>query len=283
MDADRFDDALRLLSTSRRPIVGLVLGGLFGVRFHDESAAKKKKKKCAKKCADGCCTSKHGKCILPAQQTLVQCGTGGEICRSDCSVVQPPAPPPDPVPPVPPIPPVVQCQSDSDCATGLNCNSSGQCVCRTGGRCTGCCASGTSCVMLGDTSEAACGIDGQACVVCGPETKCTKSVNVCRCDDQSTTGCCSNDRKEGFPGNTDDHCGKNGEICEVCGNNESCVNQECQPDVPLDCTIPCQSGNCSPYTCFGNLYCCPPDITDECNVPELICNCIVEGGGCSQP
>lgn len=280
MDADRFDDALRRFSTSRRPLAGLVIGGLFGAGLFNETAAKKKKK-CAKKCADGCCTSKHGKCIRPDQQSAAQCGTGGEICRANC--VPPPGPPP--VPPVPPSPPPPPCQTDNQCPTGLNCNSAGQCVCRTNGRCTGCCASATSCVMLDATSDAACGVNGNACVACKLGAQCTKSVNVCRCDAESSNdGCCNAERDEGFPGITNSHCGKNGEICVACGSNETCVAQECEPNPPQDCTVPCQqSGDCTPYTCFGNLYCCPADITNTCNVPDLICNCIVEGGGCSQP
>lgn len=43
---------------------------------------KKRKKTCAQKCPDGCCTSKKGQCVRPGQQSLSQCGTGGEICRS---------------------------------------------------------------------------------------------------------------------------------------------------------------------------------------------------------
>src|SRR5687767_12317879 len=82
MDGHQFDDMLRALSESRRSLLGAALaaaGGLAG--FTTIDAKKKKKKKCAKKCKDGCCTGKNGKCVKPAQQNATQCGTGGEICR----------------------------------------------------------------------------------------------------------------------------------------------------------------------------------------------------------
>lgn len=279
MGADCFDDALRRFSTTRRPLVGLVIGGLLGAKRLDETAAKKKKKKCAKKCSSRCSTSKRRKCIRPDQQTAAQCRAGGGICRTNC--LPPPGPPP--VPPVPPIPPASPCQTDSECPTGLNCNSAGQCVCRTDGRCTGCCACATSCVMLDATSDAACGVNGFSCVVCKTGAKCTKSVNICRCDAESSNdGCCNADRDEGFPGITNLHCGKNGETCEVCGSNESCVAQECQPNPPLDCTVPCaEFGQCVSNTCFGDLMCCTQASVDACTEPELLCNCLVEGGNCA--
>jgi hypothetical protein len=81
VDGRRFDDLLRYLTDSRRSLLGgslAAIGGLLGISAAD--AKKKKKKPCKKKCQDGCCTNKYGKCIKPAQQTPTQCGTGGAIC-----------------------------------------------------------------------------------------------------------------------------------------------------------------------------------------------------------
>ena len=84
MDGRRFDDLLRAVTDSRRSVLGGTLAGLAGVFGLATADAKKKHKRkpCKKKCKDGCCTGKHGKCIKPAQQSSTQCGTGGEICRS---------------------------------------------------------------------------------------------------------------------------------------------------------------------------------------------------------
>ena len=90
MDGSRLDSLARTLGSmkSRRTLtaaLGVALGGPL-LAVVDAGAKKKKgkkrKKTCAQKCRDGCCTSKYGTCVRPAQQSGGQCGTGGEICRS---------------------------------------------------------------------------------------------------------------------------------------------------------------------------------------------------------
>lgn len=88
MDRSQFDHLARALGTLRsRRTATAMLGGLLAAPLlaaADVEAKKKKKKKkpCAKKCPNGCCTGKRGRCIQPDQQSLTQCGTGGAICRS---------------------------------------------------------------------------------------------------------------------------------------------------------------------------------------------------------
>ena len=80
---------------SRRAVTAL-LGGLLVAPVlagAEVDARKKKKKKCARKCAAGCCTSKFGKCLQPAQQSVDRCGTGGAVCQStgclECTAERP--------------------------------------------------------------------------------------------------------------------------------------------------------------------------------------------------
>ena len=92
MDDSRFDEMARSLTALRtRRTAVAALGAVFGapaLAVLDTGARKKKKKHhkrkkpCAQTCGDGCCTSKFGSCVRPGQQSLGQCGTGGETCRS---------------------------------------------------------------------------------------------------------------------------------------------------------------------------------------------------------
>ncbi|MCA9877272.1 MAG: hypothetical protein KC442_05810 [Thermomicrobiales bacterium] len=91
MDGSRFDQvarALHALRTRRAAVatLGAALGAM-ALSARDSAGRKKhkhkkRKKTCAKTCRDGCCTSKKGRCVRPGQQSLSQCGTGGETCRS---------------------------------------------------------------------------------------------------------------------------------------------------------------------------------------------------------
>lgn len=87
MDAIPFDRLARVFGgvRTRRATLAMV-GGTFAAPVLDDFGAagkrKKKKKTCAKKCKDGCCTSRRGTCIKPAQQDTTRCGTGGGICQS---------------------------------------------------------------------------------------------------------------------------------------------------------------------------------------------------------
>lgn len=188
MDADRFDDALRRFSTSRRPLARLLLGGLLGgVGLDAANAGNNRRRQRRKK-------RKEKEEEKPA----------------------------DPVP---------ECTIDSDCAAGLDC-SGGQCLCRLGGRCDGCCITEKICRPLRETENVACGINGQNCIGCDLGLYCTRGPNVC------------------------------------------------QPERNA-CAIPCdETGECLPIACTDTLYCCRGDITATCNVPEFLCNCIIEGGYC---
>lgn len=125
-------------------------------------------------------------------------------------------------------PPPPQCIVDTDCPAGLNCDGSGTCVCRAGGRCTGCCDNATTCRQLASISAAACGVNGAACAPCGDRLRCNASDGQCLCDAQSNPdGCCSADGKTGFPGTSRDACGAFGTTCVQCPLFEYCFDQVC--------------------------------------------------------
>ena len=113
MDSAQFDQLTRSLTAllTRRNVVAL--GSALGLPVLAVSDADaKKKKKCAKKCKDGCCTGKKGKCIRPDQQDLGRCGTGGEICRSTgCMGTCPNC----------------RCSAAAPCPAGQCCSGSGTC------------------------------------------------------------------------------------------------------------------------------------------------------------
>lgn len=109
MDGTRFDRLARALGAvqTRRTAMAMVGGALAGpvLAGIEVSGKRRKRKKCAKKCQDGCCTSKYGRCVDPAQQSATQCGTGGGICQSSgCT-----------------------CNASRPCPTGQCCGSGGTC------------------------------------------------------------------------------------------------------------------------------------------------------------
>lgn len=245
MDGPQFDDLLRRLARSRRSAIATLLVAAGGLSAELAGDAKRKKKKNKKK---------HG---------------GG---KNGGGATQPPTNnfPAGAIP----------CTKHSDCATGLRCHPAGFCEC-TPPNCTGCCIDETHCLMLGQMTDDACGYDGLYCNACPNLTRCTNTDKECRCDAESNPeGCCSEHGVYGFPGNTNELCGKNGDVCVPCGPGEGCIDQECKP---LDCTGPCADyDHCSPRVCSGGLVCCPADVEDTCNVPPMVCNCIIEGGYCTR-
>lgn len=273
MDGSQFDDLLRALSRSRRTILGASFAIVSGVAGLTVTDAKKKKKPCAKKCKDGCCTGKFGKCIKPAQQTATRCGTGGEICRSNCG-------------------------GGNACGAGCDtCCANGQCVdaeqisneqCGINGQSCFACPPGQACNAPGEgccaRKGAECGTNGVECCskffeTCGPDNFCcVENGGPCA----QTTDCC--DDEDVCDGG---QCGRPlGAACVpgdlICIPSLTCNAGTLTCD-PRDCTIPCaEEGRCSNYTCSGGLYCCPTDVTDTCNVPEEICGCIIEGGYCTR-
>lgn len=85
MDANRFDDVLRQWGSTRRPVLGAVLGTLLGLTGISPSDAKKKKKKKCKaprvKCGKVCCAAgeicQNGACTSP-------CPAGQTRCNGTC-------------------------------------------------------------------------------------------------------------------------------------------------------------------------------------------------------
>lgn len=183
MDGHLFDALLRDFSNSRRFLLATALAATGVISWVSPSDAKKKKKKpCKKKCKDGCCTGKHGKCIHPAQQSSTQCGTGGEICRTNCGGG------------------ACGAGCDTCCANGLclDVEAISNTQCGTGGETCFACPSGQTCNAPGEgccaVQGATCGADGVACcarlgITCGPDKVCCVS-NGSPCEHDSD--CCRN-------------------------------------------------------------------------------------------
>ena len=259
-DDRRFDDFLRDLSGSRRSLlstglaVASAVAGFPAADAKDKKSSNKKKKKCAQKCEKGCCTGKHGKCIKPAQQGPTQCGTGGEICRTDCE-----------------WPPT--CSGSCDfCCDGNTCvtqYSDAQCG-ADGVRCFACdddqeCSGSDCCGKLGRTCEA----DKNCCVglLCDA-SECCRATGL-SCD--STNDCC-----------------QLGTIV-ICDSSVCVVEQlqSCEPGWMCQGGYLCPgSGVCdhdSPctgetYECFGDALCCTPETVAACDTAGDLCECLVEVG-----
>lgn len=216
MDSSPFDDLLRRLTNSRRSLVSgsvAALAGWLGVAAVD--AKKKKKQPCKKKCYDGCCTKKYGKCIPFSQQTPGACGTGGQIC-GQCGGFSP------------------------SCADG---------------GCTGCCTEDDQvCLSAGDQDAAHCGSDGDTCQPCAGSRRC-QDQHCCApladfCD--TSFDCCDDDAScpFGFCCKANgDSCDR---AQDCCNSLDRCVDATCCRDVRAACdettvccdNIPCQGGVC---------------------------------------
>ena len=251
MDGHLFDEILRGLANSRRTLLATVLaaaGARTGISALD-AKKKKKKKKCARKCKDGCCTGKYGTCIKPAQQNSAQCGTGGEICRTNCG--------------------------GGACGAGCDtCCANGLCLdveeisnqqCGTGGETCFACPAGQACNAPG---EGCCAIHGAAC-----------GGNGVQCCDQLFTRC----------GLGNICCGDNTAACEVdsdCCQDTPQVCDQGRCSVPT--LAPCQPGQLCQrdFICPGALSlfrCCAVNghtcqATRDCCEDEDIC----DGGICKR-
>lgn len=256
MDGRQFDDLLRSLSENRRSLFEAALGatlGLLGLAEVD-AKGKKKKKKCAKKCADGCCTGKHGKCIQSAQQNASQCGTGGEICRTNCGGSVPPPP--------------------ASC----------------GAECSGCC-DGTTCIALGNHDQSHCGAGGVACFACDSNQICLsakccgKRGHSCGGDGECCLGTLCNDGA---------CCASNGSECTTssdCCNPDisTCENGQCVFNLGAPC-LPGQLCH-TPLVCNPEGICAEcPEGQDFCD--GVCCPggqqcygtvCCATGFGCAEP
>ncbi len=256
MDGREFDNLLRSLTESRRTVLGGILAAL-GVALGTSSVVgKKKKKKCAKKCADGCCTSKRGKCIQPAQQNATQCGTGGEICRTNCGGQSPPLP---------------------ETCGATNCPG-------------GCCA-GTTCEF---STKDHCGVGGATCVACAATQDCFvgKCCGVARHTCTSDNDCCINVRCEtdrnrccvdaGSACTSDLDCCNplervcNG-VCEIKNGFPCTLMERCEGNQPCPLSLIC--GECPEgwETCSDD-SCCPPD--QFCENQGETARCCPKDTGC---
>lgn len=110
MDGSQFDHLTRTLDQRRTRRLATLL---FGTALVAPLAAvrdtagkhKKRKKTCAKKCANGCCTSKYGTCVQLADQSASRCGSGGQICHGGCP----------------------ECTAERHCPSGKCCKGDGTC------------------------------------------------------------------------------------------------------------------------------------------------------------
>jgi hypothetical protein len=141
-----------------------------------------------------------------------------------------------------------ECQGDTDCdrlyLKGLNCVS-GQCVCKAGGNCTGCCKSGKVCVLKENQTFDGCGLGGGPCEICNPFVACNREAGKCECSPTDTcAGCCWDNNKR---------CSTTGTEDATCGKHTICV----------DCT---QVGK----VCQSNGTCCVP-LGKACSVANPCC------------
>lgn len=257
MDGRDFDNLLRSLTESRRTVLGGGVGLLSALLGTSSLEAKRKKKKCAKKCPDGCCTSTRGKCIPPAQQNATQCGTGGEICRTNCGSSVPP--PPDPK----------TCGPENcagGCCAGTTCTLQTNQTCGIGGAaCVACgakeqCFVGKCCGQPGHT----CGVDGECCLgnLCDAGTCCAPYGQACQVD----ADCCQSDSRACENG----ECViKTGSACEPL--------QMCQGNLPCPASAIC--GECPEgwETCSDG-SCCSPD--QFCENQGTTARCCPRATGC---
>lgn len=111
-----------------------------------------------------------------------------------------------------------ECLGDADCdkryAPGLNCVS-GQCACKAGGNCTGCCENSKKCILKENQNYTACGLGGNACESCNPNVGCNRDKGYCECTPQTCFGCCAENNKRCLPGRDVKFCGQSS-FCEDC-------------------------------------------------------------------
>lgn len=279
MDGRQFDDLLVSLSENRRSLLGAALGAALGLLGFAETdtKGKKKKKKCVKKCKDGCCTGKRGKCIQPAQQNATQCGTGGEICRTNCGGG-------------------VADTCGLNCAT---CCANGDCIdpseisnaqCGAGGEACFACPSGQTCNAPGAgccaRKGATCRSNGAECcafagITCGPD-------NFCCVQSASTSflGSCDSDLDCCDPIDVcqDGQCKRpEGATCQpgnlLCESPLGCISGICDT-INENCDTACaEKGHCEFLDCGGNQMCC--NLFPCTSPPGERCNCLEGGQGCS--
>ena len=257
MQGSDFDNLMRSLTESRRSLLGISLGGtlsFLGLARADAKGKKKKKKPCAKKCPDGCCTSKNGKCIAPDQQNATQCGSGGEICRSDCGGRQ---------------------NCGAGCANGC-CTGAGTCVAGSQQNVSQCGSGGETCRDCGANhdcrNQACCGFLGAECVL--PRDCCDGGCKDFRCCMPNAGACQA--------------------AAECCGNEEQCQNgfccrlpqSTCENDTKCCNFLPCTNGRCckpAAGACLSNDECCDGScILGFCCVPRGAA-CTSEAQCCAGP
>jgi hypothetical protein len=255
MDGHRFDEFTRRAVASRRFVLGGVTAALAAVALHpgDADIAAAKKEPCKKRCKNGCCTKKYGKCIRPAQQTPTRCGTGGAICSSNCG--------------------------GSSCAGTCAgcCTDDGQCQgeaeqsgasCGTGGESCHACAAGELCEAPG----VCCGNAGAPCGS-GNSPCCTGTGLQC----ESGT-CCVKNGGLGCSQNTD--CCDDDDVCEagLCWRK---LGAACDPPGNIHClpSLHCADGICQECPELGHVM-CGGSCCDQRNCCEVLGVCCSSGECC---
>ncbi len=262
MDADRFDEAVRLLVVvpSRRGMLGLALGGALhfllsvaeGAAKKRKRRNKKKKRKCLfgqRRCRDkrchGCCSNADCGGNVCETGTCSDCPRGKRLCRDGCI-------------------PKEACCTDSDCDGAETCVA-GVCGCRAHERlCEGACI----------PNDACCGAD------CPPPA----------CSSDNCPGCCHGDTCH--EGVSQRFCGHNGAVCIECPANTSCDGETCvcptQCCSNADCTAApggiCQANGFCQYPCIETgqpcsslANCCDPNAHCDSGVCGI---CIASGDEC---
>jgi hypothetical protein len=128
---------------------------------------------------------------------------------------------------------------DDDAGTASKKDAGEQLTCPS---CAGCCNKGK---CEPGTDNAACGINGGFCDVCGGAAKCTAGQCVLACDPSTCTGCCDA-KGECQTGTTAAACGSGGVTCAACSGAQQCVGNQC---IESSCKASCATGCCTTAGC----------------------------------
>ena len=159
------------------------------------------------------------------------------------------------------------------CGSGLDCVA-GDCRCKKGGSCTGCC-DGDTCRFVGSMqSVTKCGKGGEDCRICKTNQCASTACTMGTCTNTWQSGKSCNDGK---PCSHTDTCSSTG-LCAgtsySCADNASCTKDACTGNTPpYQCNYTVSSGYCaiksgSTTVCYTNGKAHPKDKCLKCDTAK---------------